>query len=185
MTHTEKLNSFSLSIALLLAACAGTPEQAPAPGLIQAPAAPVLAEPPKVAAPVQPTMSEAQRKQLDDVLEMKIGNAFLRKTIDDAKPNLMTFLSRNACINDGNGNVLNDLAAPGVSFPHSGYTAPMANMTSHDKKTCLSVSALQKITAITIKHLRLETVYQSSSGENLTLRHELQKQADGKWLFLR
>lgn len=116
---------------------------------------------------------------------MKISNAFLRKAVEEAKTNLAEFLGRNACVNDGNGSVLDALAAPGVSFSASGYSAPMAAMTSHDQKTCVSVTSLQKITAITIKLLRLETVYQSSSGEHLTVRHELQKQSDGEWLFLR
>ncbi|PAS91756.1 MAG: hypothetical protein CGU28_14265 [Candidatus Dactylopiibacterium carminicum] len=192
MTHAttrKPLSIIAIPIAaLLLAACAGAPKPVPAPETVQKPAAPAAAaaaEKPKAAAPVAPVLSEAQRDQLDKVLGMKISNAFLRKTIEEAKPNLAEFLGRNACINDGNGSVLDTLAAPGVSFPASGYNAPMAAMASHDQKTCVGVTSLQKITAITIRHLRLETVYQSSSGEHLTVRHELQKQPDGEWLFLR
>ncbi len=175
---------------LLLTACTATPTQAPAAAVEPAAqgaaqAAAEAAEASAAQAPVVPTLTVAQREQLDAALDLRISHAFLRQAMAEAKPTLTEFLSRNACLANDDGSALNDLAAQGVSFPATGYATPMAALPSHDVSRCVGVSALQKISALTLRHLRLDAVYQASSGELHTQRHELQKQADGQWRMLR
>lgn len=174
----------SLCAVLVLAACATQPSEPP-PKPVAAPEpapAPVVVPPPK---PVVPTLTSVQSERLEKALSIKTNSNVLRKMMEEAKPSLSEFLGKNACIHDGNGSVLNPLAAPGVSFAASGYAAPMESLSKPDRQACLSVVSLQKVTAITLKHLRLEAVYQSEGGESTTVRHELQKQSDGRWLVLR
>lgn len=185
---TSPALTLTLSLSLLLSACASTgdgdsttaadtpPAQA-TPAAASAPAAP--------SAPPAPSLSAAQSAQLDNALVFQTRSAVLRKIMDEARPNLREFLQHNACITDGDGSVLNSLAAPGASFPSSGYAAPMAALPAHDRSTCLSVPALRNVTALTLRSLRLEANYLSSGGESTRVRHELHKQADGKWLFVR
>lgn len=181
--HMKSLLSLtSLVSTLILAACATQPSEPPPKPVAAPEPAPVVVPPPK---PVAPTLTGVQSERLEKALSVKTNSSVLRKIVEEAKPSLSEFLSKNACINDGNGSVLNSLAAPGVSFAVSGYPAPMNALPKHDKQVCLTVSAVQKLTAITLKHLRLEAVYQSDGGESMVVRHELQKQPDGRWLVLR
>jgi hypothetical protein len=122
---------------------------------------------------------------------LKVGNSDPKaiSTINQATPKMRAFIERLSCIrqyNDGGSAVLQNMAAPGVSFKF--FVPPMHGTKVHNKSTCLTVTnvllkpvAFQGATAIQIKVSYLA----EDSGETTTSNHEINKNNKGVWWFTR
>jgi hypothetical protein len=122
---------------------------------------------------------------------VKVGNTDPKavSNINQATPKIRAFVERLSCIrqyNDGGSAVLQNMAAPGVSFKF--FVPPMHGTKVHNKSTCLTVTnvllkpvAFQGSQAIQIKVSYLA----EDSGETTTSNHEINKNSKGVWWFTR
>lgn len=109
--------------------------------------------------------------------------------INQATPKMRAFIERLSCIrqyNDGGSAVLQNMAAPGVSFKF--FVPPMQGTKLLNKSTCLTVTSvvLKPATAKAGDALHIKVLYLAEdSGETTTSNHEINKNSKGVWWFTR
>ena len=109
--------------------------------------------------------------------------------INQATPKMRAFIERLSCIrqyNDGGSAVLQNMAAPGVSFKF--FVPPMHGTKLHNKSTCLTVTSvvLKPATSKAGDALQIKVLYLAEdSGETTTSNHEINKNNKGLWWFTR
>lgn len=109
--------------------------------------------------------------------------------INQATPKMRAFIERLSCIrqyNDGGSAVLQNMAAPGVSFKF--FVPPMHGTKLHNKSTCLTVTnvVLKPATSKAGDALQIKVLYLAEdSGETTTSNHEINKNSKGVWWFTR
>ena len=112
--------------------------------------------------------------------------------INQATPKMRAFIERLSCIrqyNDGGSAVLQNMAAPGVSFKF--FVPPMHGTKLHNKSTCLTVTSvvLKPATSKAGDALQIKVLYLAEdSGETTTSNHEINKNSKnskGVWWFTR
>ena len=203
-------NQFALKLALsaamlaLLFGCAtrfSTPARAPM----------VVATPPTVSqeaaldkneviidkpAPVQTEIqsllakiSPAQQARIAQALKDGSTDVKTLVNINQATPKMRAFIERLSCIrqyNDGGSAVLQNMAAPGVSFKF--FVPPMHGTKLHNKSTCLTVTGvvLKPATSKAGDALQIKVLYLAEdSAETTTSNHEINKNSKGVWWFTR
>ena len=122
---------------------------------------------------------------------VKEGNADPKaaNTINQATPKMRAFIERLSCIrqyNDGGSAVLQNMAAPGVSFKF--FVPPMHGTKVHNKSTCLTVTnvLLKPVTFQGAPAIQIKVSYLAEdSGETTTSNHEINKNNKGVWWFTR
>jgi hypothetical protein len=134
-------------------------------------------------------ITPAQLGKLNQALNLASDGAKSVPTVRQATPKIRAFVERLSCIrqyNDGGSSVLQNMAAPGVSFKF--FVPPMHGTKAHNKNSCLTVSAIQLkplsyqgAAAIQIKVSYLA----EDSGETTTSNHEINKSNKGVWWFTR
>jgi hypothetical protein len=109
--------------------------------------------------------------------------------VSQATPKMRAFIERLSCIrqyNDGGSAVLQNMAAPGVSFKF--FVPPMHGTKAHNKNSCLTVSSVALKVANTKAGdaLQIKVSYVAEdSGEMTTSNHEINKNSKGVWWFTR
>jgi hypothetical protein len=109
--------------------------------------------------------------------------------VNQATPKMRAFIERLSCIrqyNDGGSAVLQNMAAPGVSFKF--FVPPMHGTKAHNKSSCLTVASVVLKPAITKTGdaLQIKVSYVAEdSGETTTSNHEINKNSKGVWWFTR
>jgi hypothetical protein len=109
--------------------------------------------------------------------------------IAQATPKVRAFIERLSCIrqyNDGGSAVLQNMAAPGVSFKF--FVPPMHGTKAHNKSSCLSVASVVLKVANTKAGdaVQIKVSYLAEdSGETTTSNHEINKNSKGGWWFTR
>ena len=109
--------------------------------------------------------------------------------INQATPKMRAFIERLSCIrqyNDGGSAVLQNMAAPGVSFKF--FVPPMHGTKAHNKSSCLTVTSVVLKVANTKAGdaLQIKVSYLAEdSGETTTSNHEINKNNKGVWWFTR
>jgi hypothetical protein len=109
--------------------------------------------------------------------------------INQATPKMRAFIERLSCIrqyNDGGSAVLQNMAAPGVSFKF--FVPPMHGTKLHNKSTCLTVTSvvLKPATSKAGAALQIKVLFVAEdSGETTTSNHEINKNSKGVWWFTR
>ncbi len=109
--------------------------------------------------------------------------------IAQATPKMRAFIERLSCIrqyNDGGSAVLQNMAAPGVSFKF--FVPPMHGTKAHNKSSCLTVASVVLKVANTKAGdaLQIKVSYLAEdSGETTTSNHEINKNNKGVWWFTR
>jgi hypothetical protein len=133
------------------------------------------------------SLTETQAAKIDVALQLDSPNTALNRAVDEAKITIGPFLKIHSCLSGYNASSLNVYAAPGKLYPNNNYSqGPMAQMRSHNKSSCLTVQRVHGWTMPTANALRFEVGYVSDlSGESGKSFHEVQKQANGEWLFSR
>lgn len=122
---------------------------------------------------------------------LKNGNVDVKSSVnvDQAMPKMRAFIERLGCIrqyNDGGSHVLQNMAAPGVSFKF--FVPPMHGTKAHNKNSCLTVSGVVLKVANTKSGdaLQIKVSYLADdSGETTTSNHEINKNSKGVWWFTR
>ena len=109
--------------------------------------------------------------------------------INQATPKMRAFIERLSCIrqyNDGGSAVLQNMAAPGVSFKF--FVPPMHGTKAHSKNSCLTVTGvvLKPASSKAGDALQIKVLYLAEdSGETTTSNHEINKNNKGVWWFTR
>lgn len=132
-------------------------------------------------------LTEEQAAKIDAALLFDSQNRALGQAVQEARRTIGPFLKIHACLSGYNASSLNVYAAPGKLYPNNNYPqSPMPQMRSHNKSSCLTVLRVHGWTMPTANALRFEVVYVSDfSGESGKSYHEVQRQANGEWLFSR
>jgi hypothetical protein len=208
---TLKLALSALAVALLFG-CA-TPTSAPVrtPSVAVVATAPAVAAPPIVSqeaaldkneviidkpAPVQTEVvsllakiTQVQLARLNQALKTASDEANSATTVSQAMPKIRAFVERLSCIrqyNDGGSAVLQNMAAPGVSFKF--FVPPMHGTKLHNKNNCLTVNAiaLKPLSYKGLAGIQIKVSYiAEDSGETTTSNHEINKNSKGVWWFTR
>jgi hypothetical protein len=134
-------------------------------------------------------ISPAQQARIAQAL--KDGSVDIKAVVNisQATPKMRAFIERLSCIrqyNDGGSTVLQNMAAPGVSFKF--FVPPMHGTKSHNKNSCLTVSGVVLKVANTKSGdaLQIKVSYAAEdSGETTTSNHEINKNSKGVWWFTR
>ena len=122
---------------------------------------------------------------------LKDGSADIKSlvNINQATPKMRAFIERLSCIrqyNDGGSTVLQNMAAPGVSFKF--FVPPMHGTKAHNKASCLTVSSVVVKPSATRAGDALQikvSYFAEDSGETTTSNHEINKNSKGVWWFTR
>lgn len=206
---TLKLALSTLAVALLFGCAAPTSAPVRAPAAVTF--APTVVTPPVVSpeaaldknetiidkpAPVQTEVvsllakiTQAQLTRLNQALKTASDEANSTATVGQAAPKIRAFVERLSCIrqyNDGGSAVLQNMAAPGVSFKF--FVPPMHGTKLHNKNNCLTVSAitLKPLSYQGLAGIQIKVSYVAEdSGETTTSNHEINKNSKGVWWFTR
>lgn len=204
-------NQFSLKLALsaamlaLLFGCASrlsTPARtptvvAPTPPAVSQEAAldkneVIIDKPAPVQTEVATLLARISPAQIARIAQaVKEGNTDPKaaSNVNQATPKMRAFIERLSCIrqyNDGGSTVLQNMAAPGVSFKF--FVPPMHGTKLHNKSTCLTVTGvvLKPATSKAGDALQIKVLYVAEdSGETTTSNHEINKNNKGVWWFTR
>lgn len=132
-------------------------------------------------------VTKTQAAKIDSALEFNAPNTTLTQAVSEAKSTIGPFLKLHSCLSGYNASSLNIYAAPGKLYPNNNYPHSLIpQMRGHDKSSCLTVQRVHGWIMPSANTLRFEVVYLSdSSGESGKSHHEMQKQANGEWLFSR
>ena len=132
-------------------------------------------------------ITSTQAAMIDASLLIKGEESAIKKAIAEAAPNISSFLKINSCLAGYNGSSLNTFAAPGKLYPNNNYIGgPMPTMYKHNKAICATVIRIHGWSMPSKNALRFEVVYKAEdSGESGKAEHEVQRQANGQWLFSR
>lgn len=134
-------------------------------------------------------ITPVQLARLNQVLNAASADAKSVATVSQAIPKIRAFVERLSCIrqyNDGGSNVLQNMAAPGVSFKF--FVPPMHGTKLHNKNSCLTVSAiaLKPLSYQGLAGIQIKVSYLAEdSGETTTSNHEINKNSKGVWWFTR
>lgn len=133
------------------------------------------------------TPTAAQQHMLAEALTTVTATQGIRLAVSDAATTINSFVTRVACLTSPAGaSALNEFAAPGKRFEYYGSLAPSLRARYHDKGSCMTVARLQGWRAPANNALVFEAVYKADdSGEVISMSHELVKQPNDSWLFLR
>ena len=125
--------------------------------------------------------------RVDTALKFDGADSDLKAAVGEAAPNISSFIKINSCLAGYNGSALNAFAAPGKAYPNNNYIGgPMPTMYKHSKAACATVHRIQGWSMPTKNSLRFEVIYVAEdSGESGKTQHEVQRQANGEWLFTR
>ena len=206
---TLKLSLSAAALALLFGCATPINTQVRAPTVATAP--PVAAAPPAVSqeaaldkneviidkpAPAQTEVatllariSPAQLARINQALKIASDDVKSVATINQATPKIRAFVERLSCIrqyNDGGSAVLQNMAAPGVSFKF--FVPPMHGTKLHNKNSCLTISAiaLKPLSYQGLAGIQIKVSYLAEdSGETTTSNHEINKNNKGVWWFTR
>lgn len=125
-----------------------------------------------------PALSEVQQQKLSSQLSSKGVKLKIKNMIAEAKPNLEKVLGMQAC-----GYKANELGIYRANASTFNEIQPLY-FPKHDASQCLNVERISTWKASAKNALTFVTMYVSEqSGESTQLTHEIQKQADGSWLF--
>ena len=134
-------------------------------------------------------ITSAQLARLNQALKVASDEAKSAATVSQATPKIRAFVERLSCIrqyNDGGSAVLQNMAAPGVSFKF--FVPPMHGTKLHNKNSCLTVSAiaLKPLSYQGLAGIQIKVSYLAEdSGETTTSNHEINKNNKGVWWFTR
>ena len=134
-------------------------------------------------------ISPAQQTRIAQALKNGSVDVKSGVNVDQATPKMRAFIERLSCIrqyNDGGSSVLQNLAAPGVSFKF--FVPPMHGTKVHNKSSCLTVTSVVLKVANTKAGdaLQIKVSYLAEdSGETTTSNHEINKNSKGVWWFTR
>ncbi|MEQ1535690.1 MAG: hypothetical protein ABL923_07400 [Burkholderiaceae bacterium] len=134
-------------------------------------------------------ITPAQLARLNQALKVASDEVKSVSTVSQATPKIRAFVERLSCIrqyNDGGSNVLQNMAAPGVSFKF--FVPPMHGTKVHNKNSCLTVSAiaLKPLSYQGLAGIQIKVSYVAEdSGETTTSNHEINKNNKGVWWFTR
>jgi hypothetical protein len=134
-------------------------------------------------------ISPAQQARIAQALKDGNSDAKAQPIVNQASPKMRAFIERLSCIrqyNDGGSVVLQNMAAPGVSFKF--FVPPMHGTKAHNKNSCLTVSSVVLKVANTKAGdaLQIKVSYLAEdSGETTTSNHEINKNNNGVWWFTR
>jgi hypothetical protein len=134
-------------------------------------------------------ITPAQMARLNQALKVASDEAKSVPTVSQATPKIRAFVERLSCIrqyNDGGSAVLQNMAAPGVSFKF--FVPPMHGTKLHNKNSCLTVSAiaLKPLSYQGLAGIQIKVSYLAEdSGETTTSNHEINKNSKGVWWFTR
>jgi hypothetical protein len=134
-------------------------------------------------------ITPAQQARLNQALKAASEEAKSVATVNQATPKIRAFVERLSCIrqyNDGGSAVLQNMAAPGVSFKF--FVPPMHGTKVHNKNSCLTVSAiaLKPLSYQGLAGIQIKVSYLAEdSGETTTSNHEINKNSKGVWWFTR
>lgn len=134
-------------------------------------------------------ITPAQLARLNQALKVASDEAKSVTTVSQATPKIRAFVERLSCIrqyNDGGSAVLQNMAAPGVSFKF--FVPPMHGTKLHNKNSCLTVSAiaLKPLSYQGLAGIQIKVSYLAEdSGETTTSNHEINKNNKGVWWFTR
>ena len=152
----------------------------------------ILDKPAPVQAEVQSLLAKITATQQTRIAQaLKDGSADPKAQliITQATPKMRAFIERLSCIrqyNDGGSAVLQNMAAPGVSFKF--FVPPMHGTKVHNKGTCLTVTnvLLKPVTFQGAPAIQIKVSYLAEdSGETTTSNHEINKNSKGVWWFTR
>jgi hypothetical protein len=134
-------------------------------------------------------ISPAQLARINQALKLANDDVKTLATVNQATPKIRAFVERLSCIrqyNDGGSAVLQNMAAPGVSFKF--FVPPMHGTKLHNKSSCLTVSAiaLKPLSYQGLAGIQIKVSYLAEdSGETTTSNHEINKNNKGVWWFTR
>ena len=134
-------------------------------------------------------ISPAQLARINQALKLASDDVKTLATVNQATPKIRAFVERLSCIrqyNDGGSAVLQNMAAPGVSFKF--FVPPMHGTKLHNKSSCLTVSAiaLKPLSYQGLAGIQIKVSYLAEdSGETTTSNHEINKNSKGVWWFTR
>ena len=134
-------------------------------------------------------ITPVQQARLNQALKAASDEAKSVATVNQATPKIRAFVERLSCIrqyNDGGSAVLQNMAAPGVSFKF--FVPPMHGTKVHNKNSCLTVSAiaLKPLSYQGLAGIQIKVSYLAEdSGETTTSNHEINKNNKGVWWFTR
>lgn len=134
-------------------------------------------------------ITPAQQARIAQVLKDASADTKIFVNANQAAPKMRAFIERLSCIkqyNDGGSMVLQNIAAPNVSFKF--FVPPMHSTKAHSKNSCLTVSSVVLNVANTKAGdaLQIKVSYQAEdSGETTTSNHEINKNSKGLWWFTR
>ena len=152
----------------------------------------IIDKPAPVQTEVQSLLAKISPVQQSRIAQaLKDGSADIKVlvNINQATPKMRAFIERLSCIrqyNDGGSAVLQNMAAPGVSFKF--FVPPMHGTKLHNKSTCLTVTGvvLKPATSKAGDALQIKVLYVAEdSGETTTSNHEINKNSKGVWWFTR
>ena len=152
----------------------------------------IIDKPAPVQTEVQSLLAKISPVQQSRIAQaLKDGSADIKVlvNINQATPKMRAFIERLSCIrqyNDGGSVVLQNMAAPGVSFKF--FVPPMHGTKLHNKSTCLTVTSvvLKPATSKAGDALQIKVLYLAEdSGETTTSNHEINKNSKGVWWFTR
>ena len=155
-----------------------------------------LPKPPANAAPAKPNPAVAQpqtvgraaftpeqAQHFNAELSKKITNLKLAALVQDASPTTQKVIGMEACFYPSANYAPYGLSAVGEGA--DGYHFKY-KLRHHDNAQCLSVQRMSNWKATALNALSFTTVFVSDqSGESLSVDHEMQKETDGTWLFIR
>lgn len=134
-------------------------------------------------------ITPAQLARIAQVLKDASADTKISVNANQATPKMRAFIERLSCIkqyNDGGSMVLQNIAAPGVSFKF--FVPPMHGTKAHSKNNCLTVSNVVLNVANTKAGdaIQIKVSYVADdSGETTTSNHEINKNSKGVWWFTR
>jgi hypothetical protein len=134
-------------------------------------------------------ITPAQQARIAQALKDSISDVKAQPIVIQASPKMRAFIERLSCIrqyNDGGSVVLQNMAAPGVSFKF--FVPPMHGTKAHNKSSCLTVASVVLKVANTKAGdaLQIKVSYVAEdSGETTTSNHEINKNSKGVWWFTR
>ena len=134
-------------------------------------------------------ITTSQQTRIAQALKDGIADPKAQLIIAQATPKMRAFIERLSCIrqyNDGGSAVLQNMAAPGVSFKF--FVPPMHGTKAHNKSSCLTVTSVVLKVANTKAGdaLQIKVSYVAEdSGETTTSNHEINKNNKGVWWFTR
>jgi hypothetical protein len=134
-------------------------------------------------------ITASQQTRIAQALKDGSADPKAQLIIAQATPKMRAFIERLSCIrqyNDGGSAVLQNMAAPGVSFKF--FVPPMHGTKAHNKSSCLTVTSVVLKVANTKAGdaLQIKVSYVAEdSGETTTSNHEINKNNKGVWWFTR